>query len=120
MTNISNIYIFSEVRGDTTVKELLEGPVEELQFHQKCYDNYTHTKTLKHIVDCNDKDQQIANETIENSSSSSQRLSTLILIYISVFVFIFFCDQAHMLGLSNDESGVLFLFFHFIFCFPRL
>ena len=76
MTNISNISIFSEVRGDTTVKELLEGPVEELQFHQKCYDNYTHTKTLKHIVDRNDKDQKIANETIENSSSSSQRLST--------------------------------------------
>ena len=67
MTNISNIYIFSEVRGDTTVKELLEGPDEELQFHQKC---------LKHIVYRNDKDQQIANETIENSSSSSQRLST--------------------------------------------
>ena len=76
MTNISNIYIFSEVRGDTTVKELLEGPVVQLQFHPKCYDNYTHTKTLKHIVDRNDKDQQIANETIENSSSSSQRLST--------------------------------------------
>ena len=39
----------SKIREDTAAKDLLNGPHQDLLFHQKCYNNYTHPKTLQSL-----------------------------------------------------------------------
>lgn len=65
---------FTEIREDEVAKILSEENADELEFHQKCYDQYTHIKTLHRIQQNNVKpadDTELNNEP----RTSGQRVS---------------------------------------------
>lgn len=53
-------YYFSKIRHDEKVSAALQSEnKEELRFHQKCYDRYTHKKELGRIIkDREDKERK--------------------------------------------------------------
>ena len=80
--NSLNPTFFSIIRKDDKVVKLLSDDppqagvdVWELQFHQKCYDQYTHTKSLKKLERENNEEdvENTADETDELRRSSSRK-----------------------------------------------
>ena len=70
---------FSEIRKDDDVIRLLNDPnvdVFDLQFHTKCYDVYTHSKTLSRIQDRNEASNKENNSSAETEEAESSRRSS--------------------------------------------
>lgn len=70
----SSLSFYSQTRNDQNVVKLLNGKTDHLLFHQKCYDYYTHPKSLKKFID-DVTVTQVDNDVGEESSEILPRPS---------------------------------------------